>query len=103
MLMSDIQFLLKALNNSNRLQILQWLKTPRENFPQQVDGDLVDDGVCGGAIAEKLNISPPALSVHMRLLLDAGLVEGKKMKGWVFYKRDDAAIRLALTALSDGV
>ena len=101
--MSDTTALLKALNNENRLQILQWLKAPVEHFPTQIDGDLIIDGVCSGAIADKLEISPPAMTVHMRLLSDAGLVHGKKLKGWVFYKRDDSAIHAAITNLSETI
>lgn len=98
--MSDTTALLKALSNNNRLQILQWLKAPVDHFPTQVDGDLIVDGVCSKSIADKLEISPSALTVHMRLLSNAGLVHGKKLKGWVFYKRDDVAIQTALTHLS---
>jgi ArsR family transcriptional regulator len=42
----------KALANDKRLQILAWLKEPREHFPPQVEGDLVKDGVCGVFIAQ---------------------------------------------------
>ena len=42
----------KALASDKRLQILFWLKQPREHFPPQVDGDLVRDGVCGVFIAQ---------------------------------------------------
>ena len=31
---------LRALANERRLQILEWLKAPRANFREQVDGDL---------------------------------------------------------------
>ena len=49
---------LKALANDSRLDVLRWLKNPRANFPPQVDGDLVRDGVCGVFIAQKLGVSP---------------------------------------------
>ena len=42
---------LRALANSKRLQILDWLKNPRKHFPPQVDGYLVEDGVCSVFIA----------------------------------------------------
>ena len=45
------------------------------HFREQVDGDLVDDGVCGLLIAEKLGISQPTLSEHMKLLVQTGLVQ----------------------------
>jgi DNA-binding transcriptional ArsR family regulator len=84
---------LRALANERRLQILEWLKDPRANFPPQVDGDLVKDGVCGVLLAEKLGISQPTLSEHMRVLAQAGLVQGKRIKQWTFYKRDEKRIR----------
>src|SRR2546430_514081 len=84
---------LRALANERRLQILEWLKRPREHFLPQVDGDLVKDGVCAALLAEKLGVSQPALSEHMKILVNAGLVRGKRIKQWTFYKRDEAEIR----------
>jgi len=83
---------MRALANERRLQILEWLKDPVANFPPQVDGDLVDDGVCAVWIAEKLGVSQPTLSEHMRVLTAAGLVRPKRIKQWTFYKRDEARI-----------
>src|SRR3954454_5690184 len=83
---------LKAIGNDRRLQILGWLKEPRAHFREQVDGDLVDDGVCGLLIAEKLGISQPTLSEHMKLLVRAGLVRPKRIKQWIFYRRDEERI-----------
>lgn len=83
---------LKALGNDRRLQILEWLKDPRAHFREQVDGDLVDDGVCGLLIAEKLAVSQPTLSEHMRILVQADLVTAKRIKQWTFYRRNEPAI-----------
>ena len=85
--------ILSALANRRRLQILDWLKHPRRHFPPQVDGDLVRDGVCAVRIAEKLHISQPTASEHLRILSQAGLIRGKRIKKWTFYKRNEAAIR----------
>ena len=94
---------LKALANERRLQILEWLRDPRAHFRAQVDGDLVQDGVCGVLIAEKLGVSPPTLSEHMRILTAAGLVRPKRIKGWTMYKRDEKAIAAAKKAIRDQV
>ncbi|MGE5230749.1 MAG: ArsR/SmtB family transcription factor [Deltaproteobacteria bacterium] len=94
---------IKALSNERRLQILEWLKDPRRHFPPQVDGDLVEDGVCGLLIARKLKLSQPTLSEHMRVLTQAGLVRGKRIKQWTFYKRDDAAIAAIKRELRDKI
>ena len=82
----------KALANEKRLQILGWLKAPRAHFPRQVDGDLVRDGVCGVFIAAKLGVSQPTASEHLKVLALAGLVKGRRIKQWTFYKRDEARI-----------
>src|SRR3981081_4698856 len=83
---------LKAVANEKRLQVLAWLKDPPAHFRPQIDGDLVKDGVCGQLIAEKLGVSQPTASEHLRVLTDAGFLAGKKIKQWVFYKREERAI-----------
>ena len=83
---------LKALANGKRLQILAWLKEPTVHFRPQTDGDLVKDGVCGLLITEKLGVSQPTASEHLRVLADAGFLTGKKIKQWVFYKRNEKEI-----------
>ena len=90
----------KALANRQRLQVLEWLKDPRAHFREQVDGDLIDDGVCGLLIAEKLGLAASTLSEHMRLLVDSNLVTTKKIKQWCFYRRDEAAINAVTAQLS---
>jgi DNA-binding transcriptional ArsR family regulator len=91
---------LKALANDRRLLILDWLRDPVKHFRPQVDGDLVKDGVCGLLIAEKLGISQPTASEHMKLLVQAGLVTPKRIKKWIFYKRDEAKIREVKKAIT---
>ena len=93
----------RALASDRRILIRQWLKHPRRHFPPQVDGDLVRDGVCGVRIAEKLGVSQPTASEHLRILSDAGLLRSKKIKQWIFYRRDPAGIRGARRALSEAL
>ncbi len=88
-----IDGVLRALASARRLRILDWLKDPVAHFPPQVDGDLVKDGVCGVVIAEKLGVSQPTAHEHLRILVSAGLIRGKRIKQWTFYKRDEAKIR----------
>ena len=82
----------KALANERRLEIMNWLRDPARHFPPQVDGDLVKDGVCGLYIADKLGVSQPTASEHLRILTHAGLIRGKQIKQWTFYKRDEKRI-----------
>jgi len=92
--------LIKALGNEKRLQVLEWLRDPVANFPPQLEGDLVEDGVCALFIAEKLGISQPTCGEHLKLLSRSGLVRGKKIKQWVFYKRDEERIAQAKEELA---
>jgi DNA-binding transcriptional ArsR family regulator len=87
------EVIFRALANDRRLQILDWLREPRRHFRPQTDGDLVKDGVCGVFIAEKLGVTAPTLSEHMRVLTSAGLVKAKRIKGWTMYKRDEERIK----------
>ena len=89
----NISEALRAVANERRLLILEWLKDPRAHFPEQVDGDLVKDGVCSLFIAGKLGVTQPTLSEHMKILVQAGLVRPKRIKQWTFYRRDEQAIR----------
>jgi DNA-binding transcriptional ArsR family regulator len=88
-----IEAVLRALASERRLRILRWLKDPAAHFPPQVDGDLVKDGVCGVFIAEKLGVSQPTASEHLRVLTAAGLIRAKRIKQWTFYRRDETRIR----------
>jgi ArsR family transcriptional regulator len=99
----EIADVLRALANERRLQILEWLKEPRTHFREQVDGDLVKDGVCSLFIAEKLGVTQPTLSEHMRILVDAGLVMPKRIKQWTFYRRDEKRIRAVKALIRDAV
>ena len=94
---------LKALANDRRLLILQWLKDPTAHFPPQVDGDLERDGVCGVLIAEKLGLSQPTLSSHMKILTQAGLVRATRIKQWTFYRRDEKRIAGLKRTIAKGV
>ena len=88
----DVEQVLRALASERRLLILKWLKNPKAHFRAQVDGDLVDDGVCGVLIAEKLGVSQPTVSEHLKVLSQAGLLSSRRVKQWTFYKRDEARI-----------
>jgi len=92
--------LIKALANANRLLVLDWLRDPEKHFPPQRDGDLIRDGVCALYIAEKLGVSQPTCGEHLKVLSQAGLIQGKKIKQWVFYRRDEDRIASAKEMLN---
>ena len=90
----------RALGNKRRLQILEWLKDPERHFPAQAGGDLIKDGVCGLLISRKLRVSQPAVTGHLKILLQAGFLTSKRIKKWTFYKRDERAIRAIKDAIA---
>ncbi|BDP43652.1 transcriptional regulator (plasmid) [Deinococcus aetherius] len=95
--------MIKALANGTRLTVLDWLKDPVANFPPQVDGDLVEDGVCADHIRDKLGIAAATASRHLTLLTEAGLLVCTRKRGWAFYRRDEIAIRAFTHALDTGL
>ena len=102
-MINDREKRLKALANGHRLQILTLLKEPVKNFPPQVDGDLVEDGVCAVFIEERLKLAQPTTAQHLKALVDAGFLIPKRIKRWTFYRRDESAIAGFLKQLESDV
>ena len=59
----DLLTCLKALGDSSRLNLINIL---------------LKSDLCVGALARMLKLSEPALSQHLKLLREAGLVRGEK-------------------------
>ncbi|MEM8972233.1 MAG: helix-turn-helix domain-containing protein [Pseudomonadota bacterium] len=95
----DIEAGFRALASDRRLTILEWLREPDKHFPVQVDGDLSKDGVCGSLIAQKMQVSQPTISEHLRVLTQAGFLKPKRIKQWTFYRRDEVKIKTLKRAM----
>ena len=87
-----IQTQLKALNNPTRLNILEWLKKPEDNFPPHESGLSFDTGVCVTYIQEKAGISQSATSQYMAILHAAGFIIPTRIGKWTYYKRNEETI-----------
>ncbi len=98
---AELESTLKALASERRLQILGWLKDPARHFPPQEHGDPVEHGACNLFIVDKLGVSQPAGSRHLKVLVDAGLVIATRRKGWTYYRRDEEAITEAIRHLAE--
>lgn len=88
----DLEATFKALASERRLQILEWLKEPTAHFPPQEHGDPATDGACNQFIADKLGVSQPAASRHLKVLTDADLIIPTARKGWTYYRRNESAL-----------
>ncbi len=88
----NLEVLFKALASARRLQILEWLKDPTANFAPQEHGDPVAHGACNQFITDKLGISQPAASRHLKILADADLVIPTPIQGWIYYRRNEEVL-----------
>jgi len=91
----DLEKVLKAMASARRIQILDWLKDPVANFPVQEHGDPIEHGACNLFITDKLGVTQPAASRHLKVLTEAGLVIATSRKGWTYYRRNEAALEAA--------
>jgi ArsR family transcriptional regulator, arsenate/arsenite/antimonite-responsive transcriptional repressor len=76
----------KAFCDENRLRILELLQ----------DGDL-----CACVLIERLGIKQPALSYHMKILVESGIVESKPVGKWTHYHISETGCAFAQTLLHD--
>lgn len=82
---NECKKLLKALADDTRLQIFEMLR----------GGTL-----CGCKILEKLEITQPTLSHHMKILCDCCIVNAEKDWKWTYYSIDDNKLQELLDYLS---
>ena len=88
----SMEKMLKALANTNRLKILNWLKNPQKNFPPQKLGNFRDDGVCVVFIADKLGIKQPTATQHLKVLHAVDFLIVKRKMQWTYYKRNELVL-----------
>lgn len=81
----------KALSNKSRLQILNWLKEPELNFPDQKQHAGFDHGVCVGQIQTKSGLTQSTVSEYLSLLQRVGLVKSTRIGQWTYYQRNEKA------------
>ena len=76
----------KALADDNRLEVMELLMSGEK---------------CGCELVEALKIGQSTLSHHMRILLDAGLVNARKDGKWIHYSLSEAGTQEAKKLLCD--
>ncbi len=96
----DIVDINKILSNQLRVNILNWLKSPEDNFPPHTDLGHFDDGVCVQYIGIKAGISQSTVSHYLSWMQKSGLVIATRHGKWTYYKRDEEFIQRYLTLLS---
>lgn len=77
--MADTVLKFKALADPHRLNILNFLLEPIQSCCSR------DEGVCACDLEAFLGLSQPAVSHHMKILVQAGFVRSEKRGKWVYY------------------
>jgi ArsR family transcriptional regulator len=78
---------LKAISDPARMTILECLKEPSCCAVDRAQG------MCACDIESKLDLSQPTISHHMKVLREAGLVDAEKIGQWMWYRRNEQAIK----------
>ncbi len=78
---------LRAIADPTRRRILQVLK---EKGGCSIGKEV---GLCAADIEERIRLAQPTISHHMAVLKKAGLVHARKLGLWMWYRRNDAALR----------
>jgi DNA-binding transcriptional ArsR family regulator len=78
---------LHAIADPARRRILQALK---EHGASSIGKN---EGLCASDIEQRVHLSQPTISHHMSVLRKAGFVEAKKLGQWVWYRRNETALR----------
>jgi DNA-binding transcriptional ArsR family regulator len=78
---------LHAIADPTRRRILQALK---ERGGCSLGKDV---GLCASDIELRIELKQPTISHHMSILKTAGLIEATKLGQWIWYRRNEAALR----------
>lgn len=89
--MVDINNILRALANENRLKILGWLKHPKEHFVS-AKCDVQSQGVCVGLIEQKIDLSQSTVSQYLMQLHQADLITMERDGKWTYCKLNHKTI-----------
>ncbi len=79
-----IALVFKALADENRVRVLKLLRNGEK---------------CACILLDDLKIAQPTLSHHMKILCDAGIVEGRKEGKWMYYSISPEGVQYAVSCL----
>ena len=91
---TDMARMFKALGDPNRLRLLSRIASAPE-------GEICVCDLTGG----DFDLSGPTISHHLKVLREAGLIDGERRGTWVYYRpvRDNLRQLSALLSVSDPV
>lgn len=89
--------MLRAITDPTRRRIMNALK---QKGACSIGKDV---GMCACDIEERVRLTQPTISHHMSVLKRAGLVEAKKEGQWMWYRRNEAAVRELARSLRESL
>jgi ArsR family transcriptional regulator len=60
-------------------------------------------GLCACDVESRMKLTQPTISHHMQVLTAAGLVHAQKVGRWMWYRRNEPAIRRVLQQLKEAM
>lgn len=82
---------LRALADPTRLRILALLRQPGCCSAEEADDR--KGGMCVCDLQDRLALTQPTITHHLKVLREAGLVECRKIGAWLFCRRDEKSLR----------
>lgn len=93
----NLDRMLRAIADPTRRRILNTLK---QKGACSIGKDV---GMCACDIEERIRLTQPTISHHMSVLKNAGLVEAKKEGQWMWYRRNEGAVRELARSLRESL
>jgi DNA-binding transcriptional ArsR family regulator len=93
----DLDRFLHAIADPTRRRILHVLK---EKGGCSIE---IETGLCAADIEERVKLSQPTVSHHMRVLERARLVEAKREGHWRWYRRNEKLITELMRGLKERI
>src|SRR5438067_98475 len=87
--------MLRAIADPVRRRILALLKEPGCCAIGKTSG------MCACDVEGQIGLSQPTISHHMAVLRKAGLIEAEKIEQWVWYRRNEKALRTLAQSLRE--
>jgi DNA-binding transcriptional ArsR family regulator len=84
---------LRAVSDPVRRRILRLLSRRSLRSPKETAG------MCAADLQQHTDLAQPTISHHMRVLAQAGLVHSRKLGTWVWYRRNETALRKLMREL----
>ncbi len=89
--------MLRAVSDPVRREILQMLSEKGKNAIGK------STGMCASDVEQRLKLAQPTVSHHLRVLRQAGLIQATRQGQWMWFRRNEQALRQLTRGLRDEI